>query len=323
MAFQKRKRERELSNWNKIIGVTYFFLSKKNLQTIIWGFWPCFEWGSLEEPLTLVIKVIFQAFNLQKILWICQDNLWVFSHNGTNFSWFLWIFGPNYGFLKRKKKVERREKGLWNIQLSHQREGLLSNVQNVSKAWFKVVVWSPGSLGRLVVHLLGLQYSGGSWWHAVDRPICVSMFVTDGNGESSIVCSYHWDGFSNITRNVQLLILTTVTSLVLGSIWSLTYKEEEKNELQTQKAAKVAKQEKGRMRKEGLKNELPLHFWQTLIFYFLYFLDSCSTYFLLDHPNYPFLLEKHLQHTCLFVDKHNIQSISQHIEMNHFGLKIP
>ena len=96
-----------------------------------------------------------------------------------------------------------------------------------------------------------------------------------------------------------------------------------KNELQTQKAAKVAKQEKGRMRKEGLKNELPLHFWQTLIFYFLYFLDTCSTYFLLDHPNYPFLLEKHLQHTCLFVDKHNIQSISQHIEMNHFGLKIP
>ena len=49
------------------------------------GFWACFEWGSLEEPLTLVIKVIFQAFNLQKILWICQDNLWVFSHNGTHF----------------------------------------------------------------------------------------------------------------------------------------------------------------------------------------------------------------------------------------------
>ena len=61
------------------------FPFKENLQTIIWGFWSCFEWGSLEEPLTLVIKVIFQAFNLQKILWICQDNLWVFSHNGTHF----------------------------------------------------------------------------------------------------------------------------------------------------------------------------------------------------------------------------------------------
>ena len=34
----KKERERELSNWNKIIGLTYFFLSKKNLQTIIWGF---------------------------------------------------------------------------------------------------------------------------------------------------------------------------------------------------------------------------------------------------------------------------------------------
>ena len=33
-----KKKERELSNWNKIIGLTYFFLSKKNLQTIIWGF---------------------------------------------------------------------------------------------------------------------------------------------------------------------------------------------------------------------------------------------------------------------------------------------
>ena len=273
MAFQKRKRE--LSNWNKIIGLTYFFLSKKNLQTIIWGFWPCFEWGSLEEPLTLVIKVIFQAFNLQKILWICQDNLWVFSHNGTNFSWFLWIFGPNYGqcgFKKRKKKVERKEKGLWNIQLSHQREGLLSNVQNVSKAWFKVVVWSPGSFGRLVVHLLGLQYSGGSWWHAVDRPICVSMFVTDGNGESSIVCSYHWDGFSNITRNVQLLILTTVTSLVLGSIWSLTYKEEEKKWITDSESSKSGKARKRPHEKRRAKKRASSTFLTNT--YFLLFIFS-------------------------------------------------
>ena len=223
---------------------------------------------------------------------------------------------------KKEKSWKERERPLKYPAVTSKRRPAVQ-CPKCFKGFESELDWSPGSFGRLVVHLLGLQYSGGSWWHAVDRPICVSMFVTDGNGESSIVCSYHWDGFSNITRNVQLLILTTVTSLVLGSIWSLTYKEEEKNELQTQKAAKVAKQEKGRMRKEGLKNELPLHFWQTLIFYFLYFLDSCSTYFLLDHPNYPFLLEKHLQHTCLFVDKHNIQSISQHIEMNHFGLKIP
>lgn len=51
------------------------------------------------------------------------------------------------------------------------------------------------------------------------------MFVTDGNRESTIVGSYHGDGFSNITRYVQLFVLTSIGCLVLGSIWGLACKK--------------------------------------------------------------------------------------------------
>ena len=103
-------KEKELSNWNKIIGLTYFLVKKKNLFFHI-GF------GSKsqeKEPLTLVIKVIFQAFNLQKILWICQDDLRFFSHSKAKDSK-QWSMNQNYskkwilaqcGFSK-EKKVER------------------------------------------------------------------------------------------------------------------------------------------------------------------------------------------------------------------------
>ena len=213
--------------------------------------------------------------------------------------WPKYEFGFQCGFLKEKKKLKRereRERGEFRplkypAVTSKRKRPAAVQCPKCFKGFEseQPSEWSssPGSLGMMiVVYLLGLQHSCGSWWHAVDTPVCVSMFVTDGNRESSIVCSYHWDGFSNITRNVQLFLLTTVTSLVLGSIWSLTYKDR-KNELQTQKAAKVEKgrQEKKKaaakrnrhtssssMRKEGLKNELPPYFWQTLIFYFLYFL---------------------------------------------------
>ena len=69
--------------------------------------------------------------------------------------------------------------------------------------------------------LLCLQDSCCSWRHAIYAPVCVSVFVTNGNREPTIVGSYHRDGFPNITRNVQLFVLTSVGCLVLGSIWGL------------------------------------------------------------------------------------------------------
>ena len=104
MAFQKRKRE--LSNWNKIIGLTYFIFFKENLQQpIIWGFGcVCFWVSSLEEPLTLVvIKVIFQALTSRKSSEFARIIYESFhTHTGTNVHFFC-PNTPNIQFEWNKK----------------------------------------------------------------------------------------------------------------------------------------------------------------------------------------------------------------------------
>ena len=76
-----------------------------------------------------------------------------------------------------------------------------------------------------VLYSLCLQDPSGSRRHAVDAPVRVAMFVTYGDREATIIGSYHRDGLSNITRNVQLFVFTSIGRLVLGSIWSLACKK--------------------------------------------------------------------------------------------------
>ena len=49
------------------------------------------------------------------------------------------------------------------------------------------------------IYLLSLQYSGSCMRHTIHTPICVSIFVANGNGKSAIICTYDLNRFTGIT----------------------------------------------------------------------------------------------------------------------------
>ena len=73
--------------------------------------------------------------------------------------------------------------------------------------------------------LLVLQYSRRRWFHAIDAPVCVTVFVADGNGESAVIGSDHLDRLQGRAGDGQLFILTLVRRLVFRSIGAFTWKK--------------------------------------------------------------------------------------------------
>ena len=73
----------------------------------------------------------------------------------------------------------------------------------------------------VIANLLCLKNPGGSRAHAVDRPVCVAVFVADGDGEPSIVGPDDLNDLTRLARNCHLLALASVGSLVSSPIGAL------------------------------------------------------------------------------------------------------
>lgn len=56
----------------------------------------------------------------------------------------------------------------------------------------------------------------------VDRPLCVAVCVADGDGEATIVGTYHIDYMTRLTRDVQLHALTCISRAVCGLTLCMT-----------------------------------------------------------------------------------------------------
>ena len=74
-------------------------------------------------------------------------------------------------------------------------------------------------------NLLSLKHPLGFWWHTIDTPIGVAMFVTYCDWKPTIVSSNDLDDFISLTGNCHFFTLTSVSSFVAQPISTLTWKQ--------------------------------------------------------------------------------------------------
>ena len=74
-------------------------------------------------------------------------------------------------------------------------------------------------------NLLSLKHPLGFWWHTIDTPVGVAMFVTYCDWKPAIVSSNDLDDFISLTGNCHFFTLTSVSSFVAQPISTLTWKQ--------------------------------------------------------------------------------------------------